>query len=49
MKGTNKTHSYFVYTNYIRYYCLNYTSNFFKGILYITSVGTMNNFDKYTM
>ena len=39
MNGTNKTHDYFVYINYIRYYSSNYNSNFFKGILYIIIVG----------
>lgn len=39
MNGTDKTHDYFAYINYIRYYLLNYNSNLLKGNLYITSVG----------
>lgn len=38
VNGTDKTHDYFVFINYIRYHLLNYNSNFFKGILYVTSV-----------
>ena len=39
MNDTDKTHDGFVCINYARYYSLHYNSNFFKGILYVTSVG----------
>lgn len=39
MNGTDKTHDYFAYVNYIRVYLSKYDSNISKEILYIISVG----------